>query len=249
MYVCIFNNHTKCKEHAVYYRAVQNFDWGKYWQIDKSFCNSSNVTRSDKTSLIAVKYTYSFYGAYHLFCGCYSNSVSFIEFLRIFCIYDEVCIIIACWEKGLLSFKYWKLAQNLCGNKTGFVRPGHKYLPFNVFFQQLFTCKAERLIYLFCKSLLINFFLSLISQTFPPSKIYTCASITYTNTYVHIYCLDIPTVPLTLNLTTHACSNCTARHVFKNAHNIFRVRTTDLWRITIGNCTRACTRRSFCWRV
>ena len=54
------------------------------------------VTRSDKTSLIAVKYTYSFYGAYHLFCGCYSNSVSFIEFLRIFCIYDEVCIIIAC---------------------------------------------------------------------------------------------------------------------------------------------------------
>ena len=33
------------------------------------------------------------------------------------------------------------------------------------------------------------------------------------------------TVPLTLNLTTHACSNCTARHVFKNARNIFRVRT------------------------
>ena len=57
---------------------------------------SQYVTRSDKTSLIAVKYTYSFYGAYHLFCGCYSNSVSFIEFLRIFCIYDEVCIIIAC---------------------------------------------------------------------------------------------------------------------------------------------------------
>ena len=36
------------------------------------------------------------------------------------------------------------------------------------------------------------------------------------------------TVPLTLNMTTHTCSNCTARHVFKNAHNIFRMRTTDL---------------------
>ena len=36
------------------------------------------------------------------------------------------------------------------------------------------------------------------------------------------------TVPLTLNLTTHA----SARHVFRNARNIFRVRTTDLcWKL------------------
>ena len=54
------------------------------------------MTRSDKTSLIAAKYTYSFYDTYHLFCRFYSNSVNFIEFLRIFCIIGEVCVIIAC---------------------------------------------------------------------------------------------------------------------------------------------------------
>ena len=36
------------------------------------------------------------------------------------------------------------------------------------------------------------------------------------------------TVPLNLNLTRHACSNCTARHVSKNARNNVRVCTTDL---------------------
>ena len=85
------------------------------------------VTWSDKTNLIAVKYTYSFYGTYNLFWWCYSNSVSFIEFLRVFCIYDKLCVKILFSEKILLSFKSLKLAQNLHGNKTGFVRPGHIY--------------------------------------------------------------------------------------------------------------------------
>ena len=45
------------------------------------------VTRSDKTSLIARKYTHMYNGIYLLFCRCYSNSVSFIELLRIFASY------------------------------------------------------------------------------------------------------------------------------------------------------------------
>ena len=58
------------------------------------------MTRSDKTSLIAAKYTFSFYGNYHKFRGCYSNLVSFIEFLKIFYICDEVCVKIVCQEKN-----------------------------------------------------------------------------------------------------------------------------------------------------
>ena len=83
------------------------------------------VTQSDKTSRIAVKYTYSFYGTYNLFWGCYSNSVSFIEYLRVFCICDKLCVKILFSEKILISFKSLKLAQNLHGNKTGFVSRSH----------------------------------------------------------------------------------------------------------------------------
>ena len=83
------------------------------------------MTRSDKTSLIAIKYTYSFYGTYNLFRECYSNSASFIEFLRVFCIYDKPCVISLRSEEKLLSFKSLKLAKNLHDNKTGFVRPDH----------------------------------------------------------------------------------------------------------------------------
>ena len=56
---------------------------------------------------------------------CYSNSVSFIELLRSFCIHGEVCAKILCSEKELLNLKDSKLTQNFYGNKTGFVRLGH----------------------------------------------------------------------------------------------------------------------------
>ena len=83
------------------------------------------MTRSDKTSLIARKYTHAYNGIYLLFCRCYSNSVSFIELLRSFCIHGEACAKILCSEKELLNLKDSKLTQNFYGNKTGFVRPGH----------------------------------------------------------------------------------------------------------------------------
>ena len=76
------------------------------------------VTWSDKTSLITAEYTHPYYGIYLLFCVCYLNSVSFVDLLRSFCIHAEVCAKILCSEKELLNLKN-------CGDKTGFVRPGH----------------------------------------------------------------------------------------------------------------------------
>ena len=57
---------------------------------------------SDKTSLIARKYTHPYNGIYLLFCVCYSNSVSFIGLLRIYYIHGEVCGKILCSGKELL---------------------------------------------------------------------------------------------------------------------------------------------------
>ena len=59
-----------------------NRNWTDY---EKGF-----VTESAKTGLICTKYTYSFYHIYLFFCVGYTTSVSFIEFLRKFCIYDEI---------------------------------------------------------------------------------------------------------------------------------------------------------------
>ena len=56
---------------------------------------------------------------------CYSNSASFIELLRSFCIQGEACAKILYLEKELLNLKDSKLTQNFYGNKTGFVRLGH----------------------------------------------------------------------------------------------------------------------------
>ena len=42
--------------------------------------NLKIVILSGKTSLIATKYTSLFYATYCLFCGSYSNSVSYIGF-------------------------------------------------------------------------------------------------------------------------------------------------------------------------
>ena len=88
---------------------------------------SSFVTQSDKTSLIARKYTHVYNVIYLLFCVCYSNSVSFIELLRSFWIHGGVCAKILCSEKELLNLQDSKLTRNFYGNKTGFVRPGHIY--------------------------------------------------------------------------------------------------------------------------
>ena len=85
------------------------------------------MTQSDKTSLIARKYTHVYNYIYLLFCICYSNSVSFIELRRIFCIHGKACAKILCSEKELLNLKDLRLSQNFYGNKTGFVRLGHVY--------------------------------------------------------------------------------------------------------------------------
>ena len=47
------------------------------------------VTKSAKTGLICTKYTHLFYHIYLFFCVGYTIFVSFIEFLRNFCVYDE----------------------------------------------------------------------------------------------------------------------------------------------------------------
>ena len=48
------------------------------------------VTESAKKGLICTKSTYSFYCIYLFFCVGYTISVRFIEFLRKFCVYDEI---------------------------------------------------------------------------------------------------------------------------------------------------------------
>ena len=55
---------------------------------------------------------------------CYTQSVSFIEFLMEFCIYDDIDTILIT-DKKLLHFKFSKSGQILCIDKTGFPRPGH----------------------------------------------------------------------------------------------------------------------------
>ena len=50
------------------------------------------ATGPEKTDLIYTKYTYSYYDAYLSFHVCYPISVSCIEFLRILCICDEICV-------------------------------------------------------------------------------------------------------------------------------------------------------------
>ena len=59
------------------------------------------VTGPEKTGLIYIKYTYVYYGVYLLLYKSYPDSVSFIEFLRIFCMYDEICVGILCNKNEL----------------------------------------------------------------------------------------------------------------------------------------------------
>ena len=86
------------------------------------------MTESAKTDLICTKYTYSFYDIYLFFCVDYIISVSFIEFLRKFCVYDEIfdkVLAIYVRKKELLNLKGSKLGQILRADKTGFCRLGH----------------------------------------------------------------------------------------------------------------------------
>ena len=127
MLICKYNNtpYTSCTDpHNIHASVQQLHIYTCTFIASSSFIY---VTQSDKTSLIAQKYTHMDNDIYLLFCVCYSNSVSFIELLRIFCIYDEVCAKIWCSEKDILNLKDSKLTQNFYGNKTGFVRLGHIY--------------------------------------------------------------------------------------------------------------------------
>ena len=91
------------------------------------------MTWSDKTSLFAQKYTHAYNGVYLLFCRCYSNSVSFIELLRMFASYMVKFELKYCVQNDLLNLKDSKLTQNFYGNKTSFVRSGHICrIPFSV---------------------------------------------------------------------------------------------------------------------
>ena len=56
---------------------------------------------------------------------CYPKSVSIIEFLMDFCIYDDILDTIQITDKKLLHFKLSKSGQILRVDKTCFPRPGH----------------------------------------------------------------------------------------------------------------------------
>ena len=83
------------------------------------------MTRSEKTGLIYIKYTYSYYGAYLSFYTIYFNSVNFNEQLRIFYTYDKIFINTLSSQQELLNFKNSKFAQILRVDKTCFLRPSH----------------------------------------------------------------------------------------------------------------------------
>ena len=61
---------------------------------NNSLLTYTYVTGPEKTGLIYTRHTYSYHGAYLFFCVCYPMSTSCIEFLRILCIYGEICVTI-----------------------------------------------------------------------------------------------------------------------------------------------------------
>ena len=86
------------------------------------------MTWPGKTGLIYTKYTCSYYGTYLLFCMCYSQSVSFIEFFLDFFTYDDVLDTIRITDKNLLHFKLSQLlGKVLYVDKASFSRPSHIY--------------------------------------------------------------------------------------------------------------------------
>ena len=63
------------------------------------------VTGPEKTGLIYAKHTHSYNGAYLFLCSCYLISISFVELLRIFCIHDEICVMILYCQVEIMHFK------------------------------------------------------------------------------------------------------------------------------------------------
>ena len=55
----------------------------------------------------------------------YTISVSFIEFLRKFCVYDEIFDISTMLGKRFIKFERLKIRSNLGADQTGFRRLGH----------------------------------------------------------------------------------------------------------------------------
>ena len=69
------------------------------------------VTESAKAGLICTKYTYSFYHTYLFFCVAYTICVSFIEFFRKFCVYDEIFDKVLL-GKRVIKFERLKIRSN-----------------------------------------------------------------------------------------------------------------------------------------
>ena len=67
----------------------------------------------------------------------YTISVSFIEFLRKFCVHDEIFDKVLCYDKELLNLKGSKLSQILCADKIGFRRLSHIFIVNKVKIQNL----------------------------------------------------------------------------------------------------------------
>ena len=63
----------------------------------------------NKTSLIARKYTHAYNGIYLLFCRCYSNSVSFIELLRIVANYMVKFVLNIVFRKRVVKLERLKI--------------------------------------------------------------------------------------------------------------------------------------------
>ena len=62
-----------------------------------------------------------------MFCMCYANAVSFIEFLMYFCLTWENVDTLLITDRKLLHCKLSNLCKILCVDKTGFLRPAHIY--------------------------------------------------------------------------------------------------------------------------
>ena len=74
------------------------------------FVCSIYVTKSAKTGLICTKYTYSLYHIYLFFCVGYTISV---EFLRKFCVYDEIFDkVLRMLGKRVIKFERLKIRSN-----------------------------------------------------------------------------------------------------------------------------------------
>ena len=85
----LFKHHTNSLIRSNFFSNRVINDWNSLPQF---------VTGHEKTGLIYIKYTYSYYGAYLSFYTLYLNSVNFNEQLRIFYTCDKHSINILCLE-------------------------------------------------------------------------------------------------------------------------------------------------------